>query len=161
MLTLVAAMAHDRVIGHDGKMPWHLPHEFKHFKTVTVGKPVIMGRTTYESLPQLLPQRDNIIISRQPDLQVPGATVYHSIEQALTIVQHADEIMIIGGASIYQQTISQANRMILTFIDLKTPGDTFFPAWEHDEWRCTQQVDHPITSDNPLAFCCQWLERIE
>ena len=97
MLTLVAAMAHDRVIGHDGKMPWHLPHEFKHFKAVTIGKPVIMGRTTYESLPQLLPQRDNIIISRQPDLQVPGATVYHSIEQALTIAQQTDEIMIIGG----------------------------------------------------------------
>ena len=159
MLTLVAAMAHDRVIGKSGTMPWHLPAELKHFKTVTLGKPVIMGRTTFDSLPGPLPKRQNIVVSRQSHLAITGVTVCRSIDDAIALTKPTEDVIIMGGASLYEQTIDRADRMILTLIDLKTPGDTYFTIWNEADWICLNETSHPISDTNTTAFRCIWLER--
>ena len=159
MLTLVAAMAHDRVIGKSGTLPWHLPAELKHFKAVTLGKPAIMGRTTFDSLSGPLPKRHNIVVSRQSNLVIHGVTVCQSIDAAIALTDPTEDVIIMGGASLYEQTIDRADRMILTLIDLKTPGDTYFPAWNEADWKCTQAISHPISETNTTAFRCVWLER--
>ncbi len=159
MLTLVAAMSHNRVIGNAGTMPWHLPAELKHFKAVTLGKPVIMGRTTFESLPGPLPKRHNIVVSRQHHLAFDGVTVCSSIEDAIALTKSDEDVIIMGGASLYEQTINHADRMILTLIDLNTPGDTYFPEWNESNWENVKEVTHPVTDINTTAFRCVWLQR--
>jgi dihydrofolate reductase len=117
-IAMIAAMANNRVIGKDNQMPWHLPADLKHFKKVTLGKPVIMGRKTYQSIGKALPGRRNIVISRQGVALSADADWVQSIEQALALVQDEAEVMIIGGAEIYRQVLPMADRLYITDIDL-------------------------------------------
>ncbi len=130
-ISLVCAMANNRVIGKDNGMPWHLPADLKHFKRVTMDKPIVMGRKTYESIGRPLPGRRNVVISRNPNFQAQGCDIVDSIESALTLLDKNAEIMIIGGGYLYSQVIEKANILHLSFIDLDVDGDTFFPEFEN------------------------------
>ena len=127
---MIAAMANNRVIGLDNKMPWHLPGDLQHFKKVTSGKPVIMGRKTFESIGRPLPGRRNIIITRNTEYQAPGIETVTTPEAALDLVNDIAEVMVIGGGNIYQQFLEQAQRLYLTFIDLDVEEDTQFPDYQ-------------------------------
>lgn len=128
---MIAAMAHDRVIGQGNKMPWHLPADLQHFKRITLNKPVIMGRKTYESIGRPLPGRRNVIISRNDSYQMEGIEVVKSVDDALALVSGAEEVMIIGGGLVYEQFLPLCERLYLTFIDLEVEGDTRFPEYEN------------------------------
>ncbi|EWS99519.1 type 3 dihydrofolate reductase [Pseudoalteromonas sp. SCSIO 43095] len=130
IISMIAAMANNRVIGLDNKMPWHLPGDLQHFKKVTSGKPVIMGRKTFESIGRPLPGRRNIIITRNKDYHASGIETVTTPEAALELVNDVAEVMIIGGGNIYQQFLAQAQRLYLTFIDLDVEGDTQFPDYK-------------------------------
>ncbi len=130
IISMIAAMAKNRVIGLDNNMPWHLPGDLQHFKQVTTGKPVIMGRKTFESIGRPLPGRRNIVITRNAQYQATGIEVVTTPEAALELVADVEEVMIIGGGNIYQQFLAQADRLYLTFIDLEVAGDTQFPDYE-------------------------------
>lgn len=128
-ISMIAAMAQNRVIGKDNKMPWHLPADFAWFKQCTMGKPIIMGRKTYDSIGRALPGRRNIVISRDASLKIAGVDTVTTVEQALSLVEEQDEVMIIGGGSIYQACLEFTNCLYLTFIDFNIEGDTQFPDW--------------------------------
>ena len=127
---MIAAMANNRVIGLDNKMPWHLPADLQHFKKVTTGKPVVMGRKTFESIGRPLPGRRNIIITRNSQYSAQGIETVTTPEAALELVKAEEEVMIIGGGNIYQQFLPNADRLYLTFIDLEVEGDTQFPDYQ-------------------------------
>ncbi|NRF29242.1 type 3 dihydrofolate reductase [Vibrio coralliilyticus] len=129
IISMIAAMAKDRVIGKDNQMPWHLPADFAWFKRCTMGKPVVMGRKTYESIGRPLPGRQNIVISRDANLTIEGVTTVTSIEQALEAAGEVDEVMIIGGGAIYKACLPQADKLYVTYIDAQIEGDTQFPHW--------------------------------
>ena len=130
IISLVAAMAKNRIIGKNNGMPWHLPADLKHFKAVTLGKPIIMGRKTYESIGRPLPGRKNIVISRNSDYKLEGCDTVTSFEAAMALVADIEEVMIVGGGFLYSQVLPLANKLYLTFIDLKVDGDTQFPEFE-------------------------------
>ncbi|MBC3414229.1 dihydrofolate reductase [Pseudomonas sp. SWRI51] len=142
-LSLIAALAQNRVIGIDNSMPWHLPGDFKYFKATTLGKPIIMGRKTWDSLGRPLPGRLNIVVSRQPGLQLDGAEVFASLEQALVRAeqwaraQGVAELMLIGGAQLYTQALEKGlvSRMYLTRVELEPEGDAWFPAFDEAHWQ--------------------------
>ncbi|SEI74439.1 dihydrofolate reductase [Azotobacter beijerinckii] len=154
-LALIAAVAANRVIGRDNRMPWHLPADLKHFKASTLGKPIVMGRKTWDSLGRPLPGRLNLVVSRQPGLALEGAETFASLEAALARAdawareQGASEVMLIGGAELYAQALPQAVRLYLTRIDLAPAGDAFFPAWSPADWRRASREEHPATADAP------------
>ncbi|MFA0125104.1 type 3 dihydrofolate reductase, partial [Vibrio sp. 10N.261.48.A2] len=129
IISMIAAMANNRVIGKDNQMPWHLPADFAWFKRSTMGKPVVMGRKTYDSIGRPLPGRVNVVISRDESLEIEGVTTVTSIDQALELVSDVDEVMIIGGGSIYESCLPKANKLYLTYIDFDVDGDTQFPDW--------------------------------
>ncbi|ALU43170.1 diacylglycerol kinase [Pseudoalteromonas rubra] len=124
---MIAAMANGRIIGDDNAMPWHLPADLKHFKAVTLNKPVVMGRKTFESIGRPLPGRRNIVISRNSNYNAEGIEVVSSPQDALALVDGCEEVMIIGGGNIYEQFLPLSNRLYLTYIDLDVSGDTRFP----------------------------------
>ncbi|MGN7798537.1 dihydrofolate reductase [Leifsonia sp. 22587] len=129
-LALIWAQARDRVIGADGGMPWHLPEDLKHFRDLTGTDPVVMGRRTWESLPERfrpLPGRANVVVTRQPDWNADGAQVAHTVEQGLAAAGDASTVWVIGGAELYRQTLPLADRLEVTEIDLEVPGDTRAP----------------------------------
>ncbi|NVJ66678.1 MAG: type 3 dihydrofolate reductase [Gammaproteobacteria bacterium] len=167
-ISLIVAMASNRVIGKGNQMPWHLPADLKHFKAVTLGKPVIMGRKTHESIGMVLPGRDNIIISRDAsyasDFYNDKCQTVTSLEQALEKAQASDEnveeIMIIGGANIYQQMIDKADTLYLTFINLDTEGDAHFPDWTHLEWQEVSRETYKADEKNAFDLEFVTLERI-
>ncbi len=144
-IAMIAAMANNRVIGKDNQMPWHLPADLKHFKKVTLGKPVIMGRKTYQSIGKALPGRRNIVISRQSGALSTDADWVQSIEQALALVQDEAEVMVIGGAEIYRQVLPMADTLYITDIDLTVEGDAFFPDYHAvGNWReIASEWHHP------------------
>ncbi|PTO60908.1 type 3 dihydrofolate reductase [Vibrio splendidus] len=129
IISMIAAMANNRVIGKDNQMPWHLPADFAWFKRSTMGKPVVMGRKTYDSIGRPLPGRLNVVISRDESLEIEGVTTVTSVEKALELVSDVDEVMIIGGGSIYESCLPKANKLYLTYIDFDVDGDTRFPDW--------------------------------
>ena len=159
MLSLIAAMANNNVIGYQQRMPWHLPRELQHFKRVTHKKPVIMGRHTYESIGHALPERRNLVVSRQHSLTLPDADVFSTIEQAIAACHDATETMIIGGAQLYQQTIEQADRLYLTLIELETAGDAFFPAWNPSQWGMKDTQAFQPDLKNPHPYRCITLDK--
>ncbi len=153
ILSLVVAMANQRVIGLDNQMPWHMPADLAHFKQVTLGKPVIMGRKTFDSIGRLLPGRRNIIISRQPKPAELAADWVASIEEAIALVADQAEVMIIGGANIYQQTVARADRLYLTEIELNTAGDAFFPDYQAvAQWQVEKVEAHQADAKNPYDY---------
>ncbi len=150
-ISLIAAMANNNVIGNNGKMPWHLPVDLKRVKALTLGKPIIMGRKTYESIGKPLPGRMNIIISRQTNLSLEGCTVVTDLDEAITAAStsEADEAIIFGGSQIYQLAMPQVTTMYLTLIEKDYPGDTFFPEWNENEW---QQTENEAFSTSDFTY---------
>lgn len=145
-------MANNRVIGKNNQMPWHLPADLGHFKAVTLGKPIIMGRKTYESIGRPLPGRKNIVISRNADYSLEGCEVVSSLEEALELVNDVEEVMIIGGGYLYSQTLPQADKLYLTFIDLDVNGDTLFPEFEHLKLSEVKREKHLKNEKNPYDY---------
>ena len=141
MISLIVAHDKNRVIGYENAMPWHLPGDLKYFKETTMGKPVIMGRKTFESIGRPLPGRRNIIITRNKEYTYEGIETVHSLEEALTLVQGAEEIMVIGGEQIFTQALPLADRLYITWIEHEFTGDTYFPAYPN--WQ--------VVSEQPLV----------
>lgn len=162
---MIAALAENCVIGLDNKMPWHLPADLKHFKATTLGKPIIMGRKTWDSLGRPLPGRLNLVVSRQPDLQLEGAETFSSLDAALVRAQQwareqgVDELMLIGGAQLYAQALSQAQRLYLTRIEANPEGDAFFPSFDAAEWQRVESEEHPAEGDTPAYRFETWQRR--
>ncbi len=150
-ITLIAAMGKNRAIGLDGRMPWHIPAELQHFKQTTMGKAIVMGRKTWQSIGRPLPGRQNIVISRNPDFVAPGADVAATMMDAIKISE-ADEIMVIGGGQLYQLALPLAQRMILTLIDIEPEADTWFPAWDDTVWQQTETRQVPVDASNEFAY---------
>jgi len=160
-ISMIVAMAEDRVIGLDNQMPWHLPADLQHFKKVTLGKPIIMGRKTYDSIGRPLPGRLNIVVSRDVNLQIDGVTCVNTVEQALAAVSDVEEVMIIGGATIYEYFLPVANRLYLTLIDLKTPGDTCFPDYAaQGQWSTLTSEHYAADEKNAHDLTFLTLERV-
>lgn len=158
-LVVVAAMAHDRVIGQAGGMPWHLPADLKHFKSLTLGHPVIMGRRTFDAIGRALPGRINVVVSRSRPALPAGVVVCAGLEQALTSVAGATDAMIIGGGEIYAQALPMADRLELTLIDAELAGDTRFPEFDLAAWRLSSVRTRPPDSANPYRLTFVSLER--
>ena len=145
-LYLIAAVAANGIIGAGGKLPWHIPGELKHFKKLTLGHPVIMGRLTWASLGKPLPGRENIVVSRQPAFEAPGASVASSVEAAVALCAGEPVAFVIGGAEIYAAALPLADGLVLTEIDKDYEGDTRFPDWDRKAWRETQK-EAPSAAD--------------
>ncbi len=151
-LSLIAAMANNRVIGKDNKIPWHLPADLQHFKTITMSKPIVMGRKTYESIGRPLPGRQNVVISRNKKFIAGGCDVVESLNAAINLLSDKDEIMIIGGGFLYSQTIDKANKLYLTFINLEIEGDSYFPEYQHLNLRERHREKHLPDGKNIYAY---------
>jgi dihydrofolate reductase len=135
VVSLIVAMAMNRVIGADGKIPWHLPNELQLFKRLTMGHHIIMGRRTYESINRLLPGRTTVIVTRQQDYAVPGAVVVHSLDDAIAACGGDAEVFVIGGADIFNLAMPIADRLYLTVVDAEPAGDTWMPAFDPHAWK--------------------------
>lgn len=149
-LSLIAAMARNRAIGIDNTLPWRLPEDLKHFKALTLGHHILMGRKTFESLGRPLPGRTSVIISRNSDFQAPGCVVVHSIEEAVATCKDDEEIFFIGGAELYRQALAFADRLYLTEIKAEFEGDAWFPELDHRLWQETER--RPCRSESGLEF---------
>lgn len=161
MIALIAALTPDRVIGRDNAMPWHIPDDLRHFKRTTRGKPVIMGRRSFESIGRPLPERTNIVLSRDPDCAAPGCQVVNDPEAALSAAGDGDEIMVIGGAAIYELFLPRAERLYLTWIQATIDGDTLFPAIEPEAWRVIDTNEQQPGPGTPYPLVFQTLQRID
>ncbi len=160
VISIIVAMAQNRVIGKDNALPWHLPADLKHFKAMTLGKPIIMGRKTWESLPGKLPDRTHIVVTANPDYQADGCVVVNSLEQAIAAAGVAPEVMIVGGAMLYGQALSLADRIYLTMVEADAEGDIQFPEYDQQQWRETARERHPGDDKNPHAYSFITLSRI-
>lgn len=164
-LSLLVAMAKNRVIGRNNQLPWHLSADLKHFKFLTMGQTIVMGRKTFESIGKPLPGRANIIITRQTDYEVPGATVVNSLEDALLIREETStgnsENFIIGGEKLYRQTLKLCQRIYITEIQRDFEGDVYFPEFDLTDWEETQRDKHISDSDDRLEFHFVVLDRKE
>ncbi|MEX6501968.1 dihydrofolate reductase [Pseudomonas zhanjiangensis] len=164
-LCLIAALAQNRVIGRDNQLPWHLPADLKHFKALTLGKPIIMGRKTWDSLGRPLPGRLNLVVSRQADLHLDGAEVFASLDAAILRAdqwareQGVDELMLIGGAQLYGQALGQAERLYLTRVGVKPEGDAWFPEFDEADWRREALEEHPPVEGVPAYDFETWARR--
>ena len=159
LISLIVAMANHRVIGRSNAMPWHMPADLRHFKAVTLGKPVVMGRRTFESIGRPLPGRRNLVISRNPEWQAAGVEVAPTLDAALALLADYDEVMIIGGGQLYAEALPRADRLYLTHIELAVEGDTFFPDYQRYRWQQIEQSSHPADDKNPHAYRFETLQR--
>lgn len=160
MISLIAAMSNNRVIGHAGQMPWHLPAELAYFKKITSHKTVLMGKRTFASIGKALPNRRNIVLTRQADFFAPNCEIFSSLAEALAALPADTESLIIGGGELYRQTLPLAARLYLTFIDCELAGDTFFPQWDPAEWQESHSTYHSADSDNLFSFRTVQLDRL-
>ncbi len=151
-LSLIAAMDENRLIGSNNKLPWHLPGDLTIFKRTTMGKSILMGRKTFESIGKALPGRRNIVITRDPEFNAEAGEVVHSIEAALSLPHENDEIMLIGGASLYEQTIAQATQLYITQIHHSFEGDTWFPEFNLNDWKVDNREDFDADHSNAYAY---------
>lgn len=156
MITIVVAMGKNREIGVDNQLLWHLPKDLKHFKELTSGHPIIMGRKTYESIGKPLPNRTNIVISRKNDWFEEGILIVGSIKEALKFAKKIDEnVFVIGGGTIYEQTIDLADQLEITLVDATLEADTYFPKIDEKIWRKTEETCHEKDEKNQYDFCFQ------
>lgn len=151
-LHLIVAHARNGVIGKDNKLPWYLPEDLKNFKRTTLGKPVIMGRKTWESLGRPLPGRRNVVITRQKNYVAEGATVVASLEEALEAVKDAPVAFIMGGAQIYQEAMPQVEVAHITYLNADFEGDAFFTPLSDDEWALAEEESFPATDAHPFSY---------
>lgn len=159
IVSLVVAVARNGVIGRDNDLPWRLPDDLKHFKAITLGKPVVMGRRTFESIGRPLPGRENRVVSRRPGFEAPGCRVFASLEAALAGPE--PEVMVIGGGQIYAAALPLAQRLYITEVDAEVAGDARFPGIDPDGWREVSCEAHAADERHAHAFRIRLLERIE
>lgn len=160
-IVLVAAVAENGVIGQDGAMPWHLPADLAHFKRVTWGHPILMGRRTFEAIGRALPGRHNIVLTRKPGFGAPGIETAASLEQALSLCGDAKQIMVIGGAELYRAALPIARRIYMTRIHSRPEGDVFFPDLDPSQWREVESENRPTDETHPYSLSFIQLERVE
>ena len=158
-ISIVVAASANNVIGVDGQLPWRLPEDLQHFKQITMGKPMIMGRTTYESIGRALPGRQSIVLSRQAGFEAEGCDVVETIEDAIAAAGDAEEVMIIGGGEIYRQFLPQVDRIYLTRVQAEVDGDTLFPEIELDEWEVVAVEEYPAGDEREFGFEIETLDR--
>jgi len=165
-LALIVAMSRNHTIGINNQLPWHLPGDLKFFKDTTMGKPIVMGRKTFESIGRPLPGRPNIVITRNTDFEAEGVAVVASLEEAveqaarLTVQADVEEAMIIGGAEIYRQVLPLVDRMYITEVDAEIEGDAFFPEFDASQWRQVERESHAPCEKNPYPYSFVSYERL-
>lgn len=160
MIAIIVAMAENGVIGSDNRLPWHLPDDLKRFKALSLGKPIVMGRRTFESIGKPLPGRANIVVSRQPGLEIAGAVVVSSLDAALAAAGDVPEIVIIGGAEIFRQALPRTDTIHLTRVHARVAGDVMFPELDSGQWRETVVEHHAADERHQYAFTFVTLQRI-
>lgn len=159
-IAIVAAVARNRVIGRGNALPWRLPDDLKHFKRLTLGHPIVMGRRTWESLPGILPERRHVVVTRDPTYRAPGAEVVHSLDEAVAAAG-ADEVLVVGGAELYAQALPFAQRLYLTLVEADVEGDALFPVLDPTQWREVGREPHPADDRHAYPFSFVTLERVE
>jgi dihydrofolate reductase len=159
-ISLIVAVADNDVIGSANQLPWRLPDDLKRFKRLSLGKPIVMGRKTFDSIGHPLPGRSNIVVSRQHDLQIADCRVVASLEEAIAAAQAAPEVVIVGGADIYRQALPQVATIHLTRVHAQVPGDVHFPKLAANEWREVATEYHPADERHAHAFTFSTLERV-
>jgi dihydrofolate reductase len=160
LIAAIAAMDRNRLIGDGDRLPWRLPADLRRFRALTMGKPIVMGRRTHESIGKPLPGRRNIVLSRNAGYRAPGCEVVADLEQALNLCAGAEELMIIGGAQLYSTALARTERMYLTLLHASFDGDTWFPEYDPREWREIQREDHARDAESPCAYSFVDLERV-
>lgn len=148
-------MDRNHLIGDKNRLPWHLPADFAHFKAVTMGKPILMGRKTYESIGKPLPGRHNIVLTRSPGLVIEGVTVVNSLDAAIAATELEEEIMVIGGSTIYEMLLPRADRMYLTHVEAEFKGDAWFPKFDESDWKVTDS--ELCQSDEKNSYACRFV----
>ena len=154
----MVAVANNNVIGKDGALPWRLPDDMKHVRAVTIGKPLIMGRRTYDSIGRPLPQRTNIVLTRDPNFDPDGVQVAHTKEEALAIAGDVPEVIVFGGEQIFALFESEVERLYMTSVNAEVQGDTYFRL--PGNWRIVERVEHPADDRHAYAFTMWTLDRI-
>lgn len=155
----IVAMSENRVIGKDNRLPWHLPADLRHFKQLTMGKPILMGRKTFESIGRALPGRCNVVITHDIHFQAPGCVVANAIDTALASVAYSEEVFVIGGAILLQQLMSRIHRLYLTIIHHHFAGDAYFAELNMSEWVEVERIDHVPDEENHYPYSFITLER--
>ncbi|MVS98686.1 dihydrofolate reductase [Devosia marina] len=167
LISLIAAVARNNVIGADQSMPWRIPSDFAWFKQTTMGKPMVMGRKQFETFSKPLPGRPHIVVTRQHDYRPEGVLVRHSLQEALAAARRLaeasdqNEIMVIGGGDIYAQALPLADRLYISHVDLAPDGDVHFPPIDADEWRVVDEPDMPRSERDPATYAIRVYERIQ
>lgn len=159
-ISLIVAASTNNVIGADGELPWHLPEDLRHFKAITMGKPMIMGRATWDAIGRALPGRRSIVLTRQQDFSARGCKVAPSVAAALAAAGDADEVMVIGGGEIYREFLPMADRIYLTRVQVETEGDTLFPELDMNEWDVVAVEEYPAGDEREIGFDLETLERV-
>lgn len=158
-ISIIVAMDCNRLIGRDNRIPWHLSADMKHFKQLTMGKPIVMGRKTHESIGKPLAGRTNIVVSGNPGYSAPGCIVVQSLSAAIDAADDADEIMVIGGARLYELAMPLAHRIYLTQVQASFAGDTWFPLIAWDAWQEKQRDTYKADENNPHPYAFVLLEK--
>lgn len=157
-VAIVAALARNGVIGRGGRLPWHLPDDLKQFKRLTLGRPIVMGRRTFESLPGLLPDRLHVVVTRDAAYAAPGAIVVHSLGEAVAAAG-GEEVLVVGGAELYAQALPLARRLYLTLVDAEVDGDAHFPPIHWSDWHEVAREEHAVDGRHAYPFAFVTLER--
>ncbi len=160
-LSIVVAMDDNRLIGSKNQLPWHLPADLAYFKKLTTGKSILMGRKTYDSIGRPLPNRRNIVITRNSNISIPGCEVVSSIDDALELTKDDLEVMVIGGASLCEQLLPKVNRLYITKIDGEFEGDVFFPKYDDFDWLEVSCESHPKDNSNAYSYKFIVLDRVQ
>ena len=160
IVSLIAAMAENRVIGRGGALPWHLPKDLQHFKRITLDHTVIMGRKTFEEIKTPLSNRRNVVISRNPSFRPGGATVVPDLDEALALGSTEREVLVIGGGEIFRLALPRADRLYLTVVHAQVEGDTYFPAFDSDAWVLDEEERHEADEKHQFAFTFRQYSRI-
>lgn len=162
MISIVVAMDKNKVIGKDNQLPWHLPADLAFFKKITMGKAIVMGRKTYESIGKPLPGRQNIILTRNKDYAALGCTVIHSVDDIFALEQkETNEICVIGGAEIFKEVLAVADRLYITMIDNEFSGDTYFPPYDETDWALITREKGPKDEKNPYDYYFTVYEKLK
>lgn len=151
-ISLIVALARNRVIGRDNQLPWRLSADLQHFKRLTMGKPIVMGRKTCESIGRPLPGRTNIVVTRDSSFSAAGCRVVHSIDEALVAAGGADEVMIMGGENLYSQLLPRADRLYLTEVQADVSGDAWFPEYDQTQWQELERESHRADEKNEFDY---------
>jgi dihydrofolate reductase len=159
MISIIVALAKNRVIGIENRLPWHLPGDMQWFRRNTLGKAVVMGRKTWDSIGKPLPDRRNIVVTRDAAFSAPGCTVVHSLDAALAAAGEG-EVMVMGGEAIYRQVLPRADRLYLTLVDAEVHGDAWFPEFDWREWRESARTSMPADERNPFPYSFLILDRV-